>query len=420
MITNKVVQRNYIQIKGTLASPLLAGSGIDEKTQMDVTRNHFGAPFMTGSALAGAVRQQLLRFYPENKEQIASLFGATIFQSRLYVSDMTLDTKDTGIRDGVKLQAGNKVAEKMGKFDMEIVESGTPYTMRLEWITRDLADYARDEQIIKRMLTALKAGHITIGGKSNRGFGKLAIDVVQMKKFDYSKQKDIQEWLDWSWDAMKEDDNWSDYQVVLTDKMKYFELPLQVAQTLLIRDYRTEEDIDYGHLTNKKAPVIPGSTWAGAFRHRLTQILSAYFPNDSPELIIEELFGTKHDNDKSSKASRLIFEEAVVEQAKSVNITRNAIDRFSGATINGALFTGQPIADGNITLVIRWQQDDKKLSDEAIEGMLQWVSNDLTSGLLAIGGETAVGRGVFDAEEKSNAKFYQAAVKAIKERGGAK
>ncbi len=417
----------YIQITGTLASPLLAGSGLDEQTQMDVTRNHLGEPFMTGSALAGALRQQLLRIYSDDEKQIVSLFGADIFQSRLYVSDMKLDAQqeDIGIRDGVKLQDGNKVAEKMGKFDMEIVESGTPYTIRLEWITRDRADYARDEQLIRQMIAALKHGHITLGGKSNRGFGKLDVRLVKMKKFDYSVQGHIEDWLDWSWQDIASEEEWTAYKTVKKHAMGHFELRLKIAQTLLIRDYRAEEDVDYSHLTNKSnEPVIPGSTWAGAFRHRLTQILKTDFAEYATDGIIEELFGAKHDENKPSRASRLIFEETVVRGAQSVKVTRNAIDRFSGATISGALFTGEPAAKGETTLVIRWHTkresvDDNAivqpdvLDDNAIKGMLQWVSNDLASGLLAIGGETAIGRGVFEAEEQTDTTKYQAAVNAI-------
>ena len=424
MATNKVVQRTYIQITGTLGSPLLAGSGLDEQTKMDVTRNHLGKPFMTGSALAGALRQQMLRFYSDNKEQIESLFGVDIFQSRLYVSDIELDTEDIGIRDGVKLEDENKVAAKTGKFDMEIVERDTPYMIRLEYITREASEnsYVADEQIIKQIIAALANGHITIGGKSNRGFGKLNVSSVKRKQFHYSEKAAITEWLNWSWEAIGGEPEWTDYQSVKKCAICYFELPLQVAQTLLIRNYRTEADVDYGYLKNNNNPVIPGATWAGAFRHRLMQIFKTEFPDFATDRIIEELFGTKHSKNRQGKASRLIFEESVVKNASDVKITRNAIDRFSGATIQGALFTGEQVVKGETSLVIRWHKvdDEMKLCDKAILGMLQWVSNDLASGLLAVGGETAVGRGVFEAEQQTNKKACQAAVDAIIKRGTVK
>ena len=49
-------------------------------------------------------------------------------------------------------------------------------------------------------------------------------------------------------------------------------------------------------------------------------------------------------------------------------------------------------------LRIRWKRDEKE--DDIICGLLLWAVLDLLSGILPIGGETAIGRGIFCGQDK--------------------
>lgn len=64
--------------------------------------------------------------------------------------------------------------------------------------------------------------------------------------------------------------------------------------------------------------------------------------------------------------------------------------------MQGALFEEMPWTGGTVRLRIRWKKDGRDLTDKAVCGLILWGVNDLQSGFLAIGGETSVGRGIFE------------------------
>lgn len=398
---NKMIKRTYIQIKGELASPLLIGSGENMQADMDVIRDHSGHPFIPGTACAGAFRQWLVETEKDD-ERISSLFGANknsddFSQSRLFISDTVLTNWGVTVRDHVHLE--DKVVKDTGKFDVEVVETGAQFTMNLECIERESSKGNHDEQLIYSFIGGLATGKLKLGGKTSRGYGKVTITEVTKKVFDYATDDVIQEWL--NWDLSK--GNMDVVERNLYEKgslmIRTLVVPLKVKQTLLIRDYKTDGDLDYTYLTSNGHPVIPGTTWAGAFRQRLQDILKTLAVESARQTeIISELFGSKKEQEQGMP-SLLQFEESTVQNYTPLTRTRNAIDRFSGATIDGALFTGESVCKGDTKLVIRWRKNDR-VSDEVVQGILYWLLQDLHHGFLAIGGESSIGRGVFELKDE--------------------
>ena len=393
-----IVKRTYYNITGQLASPLHIGSGHDTNTTMDVMRNYKGEPFMPGTALAGALRHWL----GNNSE----LFGAAMAaeddfrQSRIFVSDVTFADCNVVVRDHVKLD--NKVAQPQAKFTVEVLPTGTPFTMRFEIIARAKDEQPDDASTMQKLLTALHSGELTLGGKTSRGYGKVKLTQVKKQVFDYPK--DSLAWLDWDWDRFEKVE-----LPPIATQMSYLSLELAIKDTLVIRDVRQTEHA-HSPLQMGGTPVIPGTTWAGAFRQRLTTILQQ-LPNTNTS-VVPQLFGDKHGD---GSASLLRFEESSIVDSTLIKYTRNAIDRFSGATIDGALFTGESLCGGNTTLTIRWHKTDL-LDCDVIRGLLYWVIRDMDEGLLAIGGETAIGRGLLTVETalEDEAKYCKAAMAYVK------
>ncbi|KNE21259.1 RAMP superfamily CRISPR-associated protein [Virgibacillus pantothenticus] len=405
-LKNKITKRTYIQVEGELTSPLLAGSGEDDFSDMDILRDYKGTPFLAGTAVAGACRQWL-HANSMDETAIDSLFGARkkeeikqdsdLFQSRIFISDLQFKDPQITIRDHVKLTE-NKIADNMGKFDVEVIETGTPFIMRFEYIERESTGGHHDDTLIRAIVSAINHGELTFGGKTNRGYGKLKVKEVKQKEFLYTDTTTVKEWLKWSWEKIYKEKSSLNNYIKIEKQFHEVIVPLKIKQTLLIRDYKTNEN-DYTYLRANNKPVIPGTTWAGAFRHRLKQIAREIIGDLEVSEKIEEIFGSKHDK-KQTNPSRLTFEESVIEEATPFKITRNAIDRFSGATIHGALFTGESVCKGKTSLVIRWRKDS--CYDPIIKGILHWLIQDLMHGFLAIGGEIAVGRGVFEMDGEND------------------
>lgn len=113
--------------------------------------------------------------------------------------------------------------------------------------------------------------------------------------------------------------------------------------------------------------------------------------------LAELFFGTvKGSECKEAHKTRAAFSESRITGGRSVIYTRNAIDRFSGGTINGALYTEKTYFDGETTLEIRCDLTGIEESD--VKHFMQVLTAailDLHRGYLAVGGLTSVGHGMF-------------------------
>ncbi|MFK4301567.1 CRISPR/Cas system CSM-associated protein Csm3 (group 7 of RAMP superfamily) [Paenibacillus sp. RC254] len=465
-LTGKITERYCIQLTGRLGSPLLAGSGDDRNTDSDVIVDYTGRPFVPGSALAGAFRhflqenvqgadnksvvQQVLHFLFGGSSAISTPTGLTDAgqQSRLIIYDMSLEDESAviGIRDGVKLDS-YKSAEDEGKYEVQMVEAGAGFILRLEWLRRDTDSLHLGQQsghvdiavsvanLLMKLIDGLVSGDLTIGAKGRRGFGKLQINQVHMRRFDYTDRSQATKWLVWNWrhkdafDKQTEIKQWQAGSSKLPgfvrvgdhDISRYCKLvvPLRIRHTLMIRSYLTkgfqENGVPVFEQLRKSSQagngqenpaVIPGTSWMGAIRERLNVLLEEVGVTDGQMRRgkLEKLFGTRigaerNDNGRTHSnsliASLIRVEESVVAGGHPLTMTRNKIDRFTGGTVEGALFTSIPWVGGATELVLRWERASYLISDAAICGLLLWIVRDLEEGLLAVGGETAIGRGLF-------------------------
>ncbi len=120
-------------------------------------------------------------------------------------------------------------------------------------------------------------------------------------------------------------------------------------------------------------------------------------PTDS---IWESFFGTEGNpkEDKPAIKSRLSVSESFFENDPNQELqTRIKIDRFTGGTIDGALFDSMPLFQNeknsaSVTFDINII-DFEYSNDKAAAGLLLLVLKDIWTGDLPIGGEKNVGRG---------------------------
>ena len=151
--------------------------------------------------------------------------------------------------------------------------------------------------------------------------------------------------------------------------------------------YNGESLPDFKQMTMRNGtPVIPGTSWAGAIRDRFKQL--------SDDKLTDGLFGFVCEKSNETKPSRILFSESQITGASFKEMTRNSIDRFSGATKDTALYTERTCYGGRaqLTIMVRGALSD----EERI--VLSAVLLDLHNGYLSIGGLTSVGRGLFSIE----------------------
>lgn len=388
----------YIQIK--LKSPLNVASGEDEWTDADVLRDFDGNPFVPGTSLAGAMRA-----YIGEKENEWDLFGYSADDiqgkmSPLFISDLIFDGKAVlGIRDGVGLNE-KKVARDGCKYDMEIVETGLEGHFYLELVVREGDDEAAMKQSLSNIFCGIQQGEIRLGRKKTRGFGAFEIVKLASKSYDRENYLDYANAYERSfWESAADESN--KWMAAKTDcnRMVHIRVPLVMKGGISIRQYAARKgEPDFVHLTSSGKPVIPGSSFAGAIRHRVEQILGDLVNEgvelpESVEKISKRMFGYVSENDGC--ASNVIISESVIQEAKALTMVRTGISRFESAVKDGALYKERTYVDGKLDLKIAVRKGKTPEESNWMIGILLLAVKDLQNGYLAVGGQTAVGRGTF-------------------------
>ena len=184
-------------------------------------------------------------------------------------------------------------------------------------------------------------------------------------------------------------------------------VPLKQKGGISIRRYSTRSgEADYEHIMCDGKPVIPGTSWNGAIRADAKRILlGAGVSRANADKIIRIWFGHIKDKEVIDPAqSMLVISESLIQgDYKLLPITRNRIDRITGGTVDGALYSDVSCFEGETELEILVRRDEKEGGKwyKSLVAMMLLVIKDLENGFLAVGGQTAIGRGVF---EKSKSK----------------
>lgn len=418
---------SYYRLCFKLVSPMLIGGGKNNSTDTDVLLGKNGKPYIPATSIAGVLRSML-----DNEETKVKLFGdinipvkdnegniikTVSTESPVILSDAVASGEVTVTqRDNVALD-GYKVAKEGAKFNYEVVQPGAEFVAIAE-ITKDNADITGD---FEELLSKAVSNGISFGTKTTRGLGAVELSVGK-KSFDFDKQTDIDNWLgydpftagDFEVMELKADAASNAIRIKLKLKQKgglsirYYtgeigddkEAAVKNSPLLVRAEPAGNEKLsaeyvsDPGTPSEASLPVIPGTSWAGAFRHRFSEFVG--------ESITKEVFGnvdSSRGKDKPEKAvkSKIAFSETVLHWGTPKKLTRIAIDRFSGAVKTRALLTEQSVFYGDGELDIRIS---KAVGEKELYALLAVVA-DLHNGFLAVGGETAIGRGIFEIKEMS-------------------
>jgi CRISPR/Cas system CSM-associated protein Csm3 (group 7 of RAMP superfamily) len=105
---------------------------------------------------------------------------------------------------------------------------------------------------------------------------------------------------------------------------------------------------------------------------------------------------SKRKDEETLRQSRFFVDEVYIAQeaVKPFAQTRNRIDRFTGGTIGGALFTTEAVwGKGGKPVHIHFEIRDAEAADV---GLAMLLLKDLSLGRVPLGGEKSIGRGVLE------------------------
>jgi len=368
-----------------------------------------GKALLPGSSLAGALRQAMRFSLGEltAKRWFGSVSGAHSRESFILVDDALGQEPETELRDGVAIAPKTRTAEKHKKFDIELLAAGTRFRVRLEVLVPKENDEVL--QAVAMALTALEQGRIRLGKRKRRGFGRCKVTRWWVKRYDMQTPAGLKAWLEDSAPAA-EGPHIAELLDITTSLPPRKGLSIQAVfalqGSLLIRSGFGEANApDFVHLHSRRpgaegpVPVLSGTSLAGALRARAMRIANTL--GKDGEAWSDRLFGNRQygKQKKELTASRLWVEETVIENPLELAQTRVKIDRFTGGTFPGALFSEQPVWGRlseetlvyvDLLLEPPYGHDD---SMDADIGLLLLVLKDLWTADLPLGGEASIGRG---------------------------
>ena len=383
------MDKYYYELKFTQRAPLRISAGFGTETDSDIIKDRRGLPFLPGSGIAGVLRCE----FDENTAK--ELFGyvgkgGDMRESRVLVSDAVLPN-DAAVRvsrrDGVGLNE-RKTAIRGAKYDFETAEADKPYRAVIELADGCCAD------AIKAVLARWAAQGVSFGARTTRGYGLMAVEVRERR---FTMPDERENWL--KFDPFEEDSFVGieplDKSDLIATGALIVRAELQINGGFSVRtntsaltaegDWRVTPDTV--PMENWKGhPVIPGTSWAGAFLHHMRALASDLKMEDSTQEALNALFGT---GSGEKRRSAIRFSETDIESSERMVVTRTAIERFTAAPRNRALFTSEVAVGGTGELTITLPAD----TNETLKALLGVALYDLHSGLLGFGGENGIGRG---------------------------
>ena len=420
MSNRAIIKRYYYNVGIKLASPLSIGSGLDNETDADVLISVDGSCYIPGTAIAGAFRN-----YEGNEKDKKSAYGFSKDEkgqmSSIFISDVYLNTGEDSvtIRDQVRLDT-NKQVEAGCKFDYQIVEPGATGTMRFEIVERE-GDQYDFRGILSKAIVAMNEGEIRLGSKKNRGMGRVEIIDVAEISFDANSRDEWIEFLagDYSMPTSMSYQEWREGIEDLKKKYDKYMIPLTLTGGISIRRYSAvPRKADYEHITASGMPVVPGSSWNGAIRSSARALLyDLGMKAEVADEYIAKWFGAVNSQEKHGGIgqSKIVIGESVINGAVSVPTTRNSVNRFTAGTKTGALYSEIASYGGETVLEFMLSEDMDDELKEALQGLMFLVIRDIQEGIIAVGGQTAVGRGIFSGTVNDDMRRLEAGLGTLYE-----
>ena len=382
------MKKVYYQLEMYQKSPLRIGNGDNEIADSDLMVDAKGCPFIPGSSVAGVLRDLYTRRNPDvSEEEVNNLFGyiegEQLSESHILVSDATGPENASPsdyfitVRDGIRLDEwGTAVSEN--KYDFQVTETKKPYYTVLEWTGEDKDWKTEIVNGLEPLMSDIAAKGISFGAGTTRGYGKMEVS-IRKKEFDFPQ--DIQAWL--KFDPLTRE---------AFEKERVLEAKgLGDAEIKIQAEIKVERSFSVPVCNYEEKPLISGTSWAGIFRHHMRAILRN-LGLDRAERCGTELnllFGMGEAEGEHIR-SGICFGETVVDGSIPYSIQRNAVDRFTQAPRNTALFLNELWNGGKGRLDITVERSRiNKLQAQLLAISLI----DLDLGLMTFGGGTGVGLG---------------------------
>lgn len=449
-MATKHTHRFIARFRVEAETPLFIGSGeasllTDALVQKDVN----GFPMIPGTSLAGVLRHA----FGNNANE---LFGDSNANdnanaSKLKVSNgyfiLENDLVSEGIVDNIEEKIVDKfnqlpkrqhvritekgVAEKHGLFDNEVVYKGSQFIFEIE-----VRGTENDTSNWNKVLNLVLAPTFRIGAGTRNGYGRLKVIEADAKTFNLNEAQDFDSYLNYNpslntksevltkintSNSIENNEHFVKYALNLTPDL-FFIFSEGFGDDEADNKPIEEEVIVYenGKIDFKTQTLIPATSIKGAISHRVAfhynKLIKAFASQEtinSPKVAEENeavytLFGKAGEKVDEPMAGKVFLNDFYFSESEVYNkkiFNHVAIDRFTGGAMDGALFSEKVsmLTKGNFNFEIF--VDKKAFENKDVKKAFENTLKDICSGLLALGGMTTKGNGMFTGSVISNDGF---------------
>lgn len=419
-------------------TPLAIGSGNKDITSDSaIAKDINNLPYIPATTIAGILRSLI---------SDDSFFGSSaIVQnegSKIIFSDGKIINSKGEVIDGLNMTAiddellknyiylpirqhvrinDKGTHEQLGKFDQELVYMGTRFCFEIEMVGRE-----GDDSAFEHIISELGNTQFRVGSGTRNGFGKVKCVSILKKTLNLRNNDELYSYLNKP-SSLTKSDFWTNCELFSLnpteeDNMDRYSLSIKPSDFFIFSSGFGDQDAD---MTPVKTSIviwdgckgkikhnlilIPGTSVKGALSHRTAyhfNKLSKFFVGDDNAKVgneneaIRQLFGY-NENGKPVKRGNVIISDIISNLVYNEKIIKHtAIDRFTGGTIDGALYDEKTIYGDNLsfetTIYVSKGIDDKIIKS------FELALKDLCTGLLPLGGGVNRGNGIFTGIIKKN------------------
>lgn len=445
-------------------TPLAVKSGdnnmlTDSLVALDVN----GLPYIPGTSIAGVIRHAIGNdkakdfFGKHESEKAEDRHGSDIIftECRMVGKDgtvidgMAFDVllnddfyshfRKLPIRQHVRINHRG-VASDSGKFDEQVVFKGTRFCFEFEILSQG----EKGQDIFNSIIGILRDDTLRIGSSTRRGLGEIKIYSLQTAVLNLNNKLDLQAYLDkpsslnnGDWSKWKQED----VTTTISSCKEYhkYELRLKPDDFFLFGSGMGDDEADMIPVKEtciywkEMLPIfqtelvlIPGASVKGALAHRVAfyynQLTDQYADGKtekeldeicgSNNLAVKELFGyegeKKEGKTVEQKVGNVIISDVFLDKQLNDKLLNHiAIDRFTGGTIDGVLFSEKVIYDSmvegegyyRINILVRHQD-----YTVGVITSFEKALKDICCGMLPLGAGINRGHGCFCGKLYQNGK----------------
>lgn len=406
-----MIKRYIAQIILEAETPLKIGcSNSDFMKDALIQKDWNGLPMILGTSIAGVLRKDF-------EGDVSEVFGDENGSKVIFSNALLLD-ENLRVNEGLLLHKSKfltlfenlpqrehtaithkGVAKEHGKFDEEVLYKGSRFKFSMEMLD--------DKKAFNELLVLLQSPSFRLGGGSTKGFGKFKILSIESITIDTIDQ------LATYSNSLNAQNQSSRVDLSTTNKARKhitYTLKIKPDDFFMFGSGFGDEDADQTPVVEQVIDYekkglshnhifIPASSLKGAIAHRTAYHYNLqnnlFVGNEEAKLVVSELFGEAKNSKKEISGSKghVLFSDVYKFDQKERKVFDHvALDRFTGGALDGALFQEKTVAqrdEWNIEILV--EKSVESLFINAFESSL----DDICTGMLALGGATTKGHGIF-------------------------